>query len=54
MDILSVDTENHFNNYIRGVLIQNEVEGLMNVLTEERERFWMTLDMTKTGAAPGH
>ena len=24
---------------IRGVLIQNEVDGLVNALTEERERF---------------
>ena len=39
---------------IRGVLIQNEVDGLVNALTEERERYWMTPDMTKTGAAPGH
>ena len=54
MDILSVDTENHFNIIIRGVLIQNEVDGLVNALTEERERYWMAPDMTKTGAAPGH
>ena len=39
---------------IRGVLIQNEVDGLVNALTEERERYWMTPDMTKTGVAPGH
>ena len=35
------------------MLIQNEVDDLVNVLTEERERYWMTPDMTKTGAAPG-
>ena len=36
------------------MLIQNEVDGLVNALTKERERYWMTPDMTKTGAAPGH
>ena len=54
MDILSVDTETTLITIIRGVLIQNEVDGLVNALTEERERYWMTPDMTKTGAAPGH
>ena len=39
---------------IRKVLIQNEVDDVVNALTEERERYWMTPDMTKTGAAPGH
>ena len=32
---------------MREVLIQNEVDGLVNALTEERERYWMTPDMTK-------
>ena len=39
---------------MREVLIQNEVDGLVNAFTEERKRYWMTPDMTKTGAAPGH
>ena len=54
MDILSVDTETTLLTIIREVMIQNEVDGLVNALTEERERYWMTPDMTKIGAAPGH
>ena len=54
MDIHSVDTETTLITIIRGVLIQNEVGGLVNALTKERERYWITPDMTKTGVAPGH
>ena len=55
MGILSVDTENHFNNYYT-CSVDPEWSGWFwwTCWFEESERFWMTPDMTKTGAAPGH
>ena len=37
MDILSVDTETTLIAIMREVFIQNEVDGLVNALNEERE-----------------